>query len=156
MNILRFIAMIFFCLTTIITYGQSSQNQESTITLGMTSVYVDSPVRAFKFYTDTLGFIEEMFVPEAYLAIVKAPQDADGTILLLEPNNNPIAKTYQEQVRAAGFPMMTFFTPDINKEYERLTKLGVKFKRPPTIVDYGIETIFDDNSGNWIQLLQRN
>ncbi len=127
----------------------------TTMTVGMTSIFVNSPADAFKFYTDTLGFIEEMFIPEADIAIVASPQGKNGTLLLLEPNNNPIAKTYQEAIRKAGFPVIVFFTDDIYKEFDRLTKLGVVFTKKPTETAYGIESIFDDNSGNWIQLLQR-
>lgn len=62
--------------------------------ISLTSVFVNNPNEAFKFYTEVLGFIERIYMPEAYLAIVVSSEDPDGTGLLLEPNNNPIAKTY--------------------------------------------------------------
>jgi len=64
--------------------------------IAMTGVHVNSPVEAFKFYTEVLGFIEKMYMPEAQLAIVVSPEEFEGTALLLEPNDNPIAKAYQE------------------------------------------------------------
>ncbi len=58
----------------------------------MTGVHVNSPVEAFTFYTEVLGFVEKMYMPEAQLAIVVSPEESEGTALLLEPNDNPIAK----------------------------------------------------------------
>jgi len=100
------------------------------------------------------GFIEKMHVPEAYLAIVASPEDPDGTKLLLEPNDNPIAKTYQEGIYKSGLPVIVFGVEDIHGEYERLKKLGVVFKQEPTERDWGIDAIFDDTCGNFIMLLQ--
>lgn len=59
----------------------------------LTGVYVSNPIEAFKFYIHVLGFVERMFMPEMQLAIVASAQDPQGTGLLLEPNENPIAKT---------------------------------------------------------------
>jgi predicted enzyme related to lactoylglutathione lyase len=120
----------------------------------LVSVFVNSPVDAFKFYTEVLGFVEKMYVPEAYLAIVVSPEDPDGTQLLLEPNDHPIAKTYQEGIYKEGLPVIVFGVEDIQKEYERLKKLGVVFKKEPTKQEWGIEAIFDDTCGNYIQLVQ--
>lgn len=35
----------------------------------LTSVYVSNPIEAFKFYTQVLGFVEKMFMPDMNLAI---------------------------------------------------------------------------------------
>ena len=120
----------------------------------LVSVFVNSPVEAFKFYTEVLGFQEKMYVPEAYIAIVVSPKDPDGTQLLLEPNNHPIAKTYQEGIYKEGLPVIIFEVEDIQKEYERLKSLGVVFKHGPTEQDWGIEAVFDDSCGNYVQILQ--
>ena len=91
-------------------------------------------------------------MPEAYLAIVVSPEDPDGTALLLEPNGNPIAKTYQEGLYKSGIPVIVFSADDIEKEYERLKDLGVVFKKTPTKTDAGTEAIFEDGFGNLIML----
>ena len=122
--------------------------------IALTSVPVHDPIKAFAFYTEVLGFVQRMYVPEAYLAIVASPEEPDGTGLLLEPNDNPIAKTFQEGVYKAGLPIIVFGVDDIQKEYERLRKLGVVFKKKPTKTEHGIEAIFDDTCGNLIQLHQ--
>jgi len=120
----------------------------------LTNVYVNNIDQALVFYTEVLGFIKKMYVPEANLAIVASPEDPDGTQLLLEPNDNPIAKAYQEGLYKAGLPVIVFGVEDIQKEYERLKKLGVVFKKEPTTTEWGIEAIFDDTCGNFIQLYQ--
>jgi predicted enzyme related to lactoylglutathione lyase len=120
----------------------------------MTSVFVKSPKDAFRFYTEVLGFVEKMYEPEAEIAIVASPEDPDGTQLLLEPNGNPIAKTYQEAIYKAGLPVIVFGVEDIQEEYERLKKAGVVFKKEPTTTEWGIQAIFDDTCGNWILLHQ--
>lgn len=122
--------------------------------IGMTSVFVHNPLDAFAFYTQTLGFIERLYMPEAYLAIVASPEDPGGTGLMLEPNNNPIAKTYQEAIYQAGMPVIVFHVADIQQEYERLKGLGVVFTQEPTKTEWGNEAIFDDTCGNLIQLYQ--
>ncbi len=120
----------------------------------LTSVFVNDPVAAFKFYTEVLGFVKKMYMPEANLAIVVSPEEPEGTALLLEPNDNPIAKTYQEALYKAGLPPIVFGVEDIQKEYERLKKLGVVFRKEPTKTEWGIETLFEDTCGNLIQLHQ--
>jgi len=122
--------------------------------IALTSVTVNNPVEAFTFYTEVLGFVKKIFVPEAALAIVASPEEPDGTGLLLEPNDNPIAKTFQEAVYQAGLPVIVFGTADIQKEYERLKALGVVFRQEPTKTDWGTEAIFEDTCGNLIQIAQ--
>ncbi|MEX0662648.1 MAG: VOC family protein [Balneolaceae bacterium] len=121
----------------------------------LTSIYVNDPVEAFKFYTEILGFKEQMFMPEANLAIVVSPEEPEGTAILLEPSDNPIAKEYMVKLYEAGLPPIIFSVKDIQNEYKRLTKLDVEFKKKPTQMDWGWEAIFDDTCGNWIQLAQK-
>jgi predicted enzyme related to lactoylglutathione lyase len=120
--------------------------------IAMTSIPVNDPIAAFKFYTETLGFVEKLYMPEAYLAIVASPEEPDGTNLLLEPNANPISKTFQEAVYAQGMPLIVFGAEDVQKEYERLKSLGVVFRQEPTKTDWGTQAIFEDTCGNLIQI----
>ena len=122
--------------------------------IAMTSVFVNDPIAAFKFYTEKLGFAQRMFVPEANLAIVVSPEDPGGTGLLLEPNDNPIAKTYQTALYESGLPCITFGVTDLQAEYEKLQARGVTFKQTPTVTDYGSEAVIDDTFGNFIQIFQ--
>src|SRR5687767_13679996 len=123
--------------------------------IGLTNVYVHDPLTAFTFYTETLGFVKKFFIPEAYLAIVASPEDPNGTALLLEPNNNPIASTYQKALYEAGLPVIVFTVDNnIEAEYERLKGLGVVFRNEPKQTEWGIEAVFEDGCGNLVQLHQ--
>ena len=122
--------------------------------IALSSLPVNSPVEAFKFYTEVLGFVKKIYMPEANLAIVVSPEEPDGTALLLEPNDNPIAKTFQEALYKAGLPVIVFGVEDIQKEYERLKKRSAVFRKEPAKTEWGIETVFEDTCGNLIQLHQ--
>ena len=122
--------------------------------IALTSIPVNDPLEAFTFYTEVLGFVKRLYVPEAYLAIVASPEDPDGTGLLLEPNNHPLSKTYQAGIYQENLPLITFGTDDIQQEYERLKALGVVFRSEPTKTDWGIEAVFEDTCGNLIQIAQ--
>lgn len=122
--------------------------------ISLTSVHVNDPMEAFEFYTETLDFKEQMYIPEANLAIVISPEDPDGTALLLEPSDNPIAREYKEGLYEQGIPMIVFGVGDIQKEYEKLKDRGVEFTKEPTKTDWGYEAVFDDTCGNYIQLAE--
>ena len=120
----------------------------------LTSIFVDDPIKAFKFYTEVLGFAERMYIPEAYLAIVVSPEDPNGTGLLLEPSDNPIVKPSRDGLYTQGLPSIVFGAEDIQSEYERLKARGVVFRSEPTKTDWGFEAVFEDTCGNLIQLAQ--
>ncbi len=122
--------------------------------IALTNVFVDDPVKAFKFYTEVLGFVERMYVPEAQLAIVASAEEPGGTGLLLEPNDNPIARTYQEAIYKEGLPAIVFGVEDVGQEYERLRKVGVVFRGEPAKTDWGMQVVFEDGCGNLVQLHQ--
>ncbi len=120
----------------------------------LTSVYVNDPIKAFHFYTEYIGFLEHMFVPIASLAIVVAPEDRDGTALLLEPNTHPAAKTYQEAMYKDSLPVITLNAIDVHEKYRELIAKGVTFTQKPTESEWGISAIFEDTCGNLIQIHQ--
>jgi predicted enzyme related to lactoylglutathione lyase len=122
--------------------------------IGVTSVFVHDPIKAFKFYTEVLGFVKKLYMPEAWVAMVASAEDPDGTQLLLEPNHNAIAKNYQQGLLKANLPCIVFSSTDIQKEYELLVSRGVIFRKKPTKTNYGTEAIFEDTCGNLIQLFQ--
>jgi len=122
--------------------------------IALTSVSVNDPIEAFKFYTEVLGFKEKMYMPEMRLAIVVAPEDPDGTALLLEPNESLNTKSYFEGIYNAGLPVIVFGVDDVEKEYERLKNLDVRFTQEPKKTDWGTQAVFDDTCGNLIQIHQ--
>ena len=122
----------------------------------LTSVFVNDQDKALAFYTEILGFVKKSDFPVGqfkWLTVV-SPEEPGCVELLLEPNNNPAAKTYQQAIFAQGIAAATFMVADIQKEYERLQKLGVKFSMPPTQTGPVTIAVFDDTCGNLIQLAQ--
>jgi len=122
--------------------------------IAMTSIFVNDPLEAFQFYTEKLGFVEHTYMPEHYLAIVVSPEAPDGTTLLLEPNANPIAGTYQRALFEAELPSIVLGTADCWQEYERLRAQGVTFRGEPQTSEWGTSVVFEDTCGNLIQLHQ--
>ena len=122
------------------------------------SVYVDDQGKALKFYTEILGFLKKADVTAGKYRwlTVASLEDQDGTQLVLEPNENPAAKAYQEALFKQGIRATMFVVDDIQKEYERLKKLGVKFTMQPTKLPGTPSTIavLDDTCGNLIQITQ--
>lgn len=120
--------------------------------IALTSISVNDPVEAFKFYTEILGFREKMFMPEMQIAIVVSPEDENGTAILLEPRGGYGSKEFFDGIYEAGLPVIIFGSDDVQADYERLKGLGVEFKQGPTTTEWGTQAIFDDTCGNWIQI----
>ncbi len=122
----------------------------------LTSVFVDDQEKAVRFYTEVLGFIKKMDVPLGqfrWLTVV-SPEDPDGTELLLEPSENPATIAFKEAIFEQGIAATTFFVDDIQDEYNRLEKLGVRFTIEPVAVGSATIAVLDDTCGNLIQLTQ--
>jgi catechol 2,3-dioxygenase-like lactoylglutathione lyase family enzyme len=126
------------------------------IKINVTSVMVDDQAKALRFYTEILGFEKKTDVPvgEFRWLTVVAPAGAHGIELLLEPNAFPAAKVYQKALFEAGIPATSFGVDDIQKEYERMTKLGIVFRGPPAAMGPVTTALFEDTCGNLIMLAQ--
>lgn len=131
----------------------------------LTSILVDDQDKALKFYTEILGFIKKTDVPtgDAKWLTVVSPEGTNDVEILLEPNWNPAiqidgkpaAAAYQKILFNAGIPLTMFEVDDIEKEYERLVALGVRFTMKPTQMGPVTLAIFDDTCGNLISIAQR-
>lgn len=123
----------------------------------LASVFVDDQDRALAFYTDVLGFRPMADVPlgaDRWLTVVSA-DEPDGTQLLLEPNSNNAARTYQRALFRQQIPATSFAVDDADYEYERLTDLGAHMIGPPTDTGKVKVLVVDDTCGNWIQLAEQ-
>lgn len=126
--------------------------------INVASIFVDDQAKALAFYTEKLGFIKKNDVPvgeDRWLTVV-SPEQPNGVELLLEPNGNPVASTYQKGLVEQGIPATSFAVNDIQAEYERLKKLGVEFTMEPTNAGAVTVAIFNDTCGNLIQIAQMN
>ena len=122
----------------------------------LASIHVDDQSKALAFYTDILGFTKKSDFPAGehrWLTVV-SPDAPDGAELVLEPNANPIARTYQEALLAQGIPITAFEVSDLDAEFARLTALGVAFTVKPTPTGPVKIAILADTCGNLIQLYQ--
>ena len=122
----------------------------------LTSIFVTDQNKALDFYTKTLGFVKKADIGAGkyrWLTVVSA-EEPNGPQLVLEPNENPAAKSYQESIFKQGIRTSMFFVDDIQKEYQRLKKLGVKFTMEPTKTTGSTIAVFDDTVGNLIQITQ--
>lgn len=123
----------------------------------LSGIYVDDQQKALEFYTDVLGFRKSQDIPVGefrWLSVV-SPEGND-TELSLEPNANPIAKTYQEALFGQGIPINAFEVDDLDSEFKRLSDLGVAFTTEPTDAGDVRLAVFADTCGNLIQIYQHS
>ena len=122
----------------------------------LASVMVSSQDKALTFYTEVLGFVKKTEIPmgeHKWLTVVSA-EERDGVELVLEPMGFAPARVFQKELFDAGIPWTAFHVDDIQKEYERLEKLGVVFSMKPTKMGPVTLAVFDDTCGNNIQIVQ--
>jgi catechol 2,3-dioxygenase-like lactoylglutathione lyase family enzyme len=118
---------------------------------------VDDQAKALEFYTEVLGFVKKYDIPmgEFRWLTVVSPEGPAEVELLLEPMAFPPARTFQKALLEAGIPATSFAVDDIEKEHERLEKLGVIFKTKPTKMGPVTIATFEDTCGNLMQIAQK-
>jgi catechol 2,3-dioxygenase-like lactoylglutathione lyase family enzyme len=124
----------------------------------LTSVSIDDYDKALKFYTEVLGFVKKRDIPlgdgARWITVVSA-DEPNGTELLLEPNAEyPAMKALKQALVKDGIPFTAFQVDDIQKEYDRLKKLGVVFTMEPTNMGPTTVAVLEDTCGNLIQIYQ--
>lgn len=122
----------------------------------LSSIMVENQATALAFYTDVLGFKKSKDIPLGefrWLTVISPDGHADVE-LVLEPNANPAAKTFQEAMFKQGIPLAAFEVDDIEAEANRLKKHGVKFIMGPQQQGPVKLAIFPDTCGNLIQMYQ--
>ncbi len=123
--------------------------------INLVSVLVDDQEKALRFYTDVLGFVKKTEIPlgEARWLTVVAPDDPDGTELLLEPDGHPAAGPFKRALFDDGIPFTAFAVDDVQREFERLRALGVSFTQEPVAMGQVTTAVLDDTCGNLIQIV---
>src|SRR5918999_5144702 len=118
----------------------------------LTSVHVDDQEKALRFYTEVLGFVKKTDISAGeyrWLTVV-SPEEPEGPELLLEPNDNPAAQTYQRALFEQNIAAAMFFTDDVQADYERIKSRGAAFTMPPTKVTGSTIAMVNDTCGNLI------
>jgi glyoxylase I family protein len=122
----------------------------------LTSIMVDDQDKALKFYTQVFGFVKKHDIPvgEYRWITVVSPEGPPDVELSLEPNANPVGRTFQEGLFKQGIPATAFEVGDIEQEYRRLKGLGVVSTQQPNQQGPVTIAICADTCGNLIQLYQ--
>ncbi|MCA0971853.1 VOC family protein [Halobacillus litoralis] len=120
----------------------------------VTSIFVEDQDHALNFYSETLGFVKKQDVPLGHhrWITVASPEEEGGTELLLEPNDHPASKEFQQKIFSEGIPATMFGVENVYEEYERLTEKGVQFTMKPAEMGGVTLAVFDDTCGNLIQI----
>jgi predicted enzyme related to lactoylglutathione lyase len=136
----------------------SAKELTLSITIKLVSIPVDDQAKALDFYTEKFGFEKRADVSQGDYRwlTVTAPEGSPEIELVLEPNENPTSKAYQASLREQGIPITSFFSSDLDADYERLMGLGVRFTKELTDMPWGKFAILDDTCGNLVQLQQVN
>lgn len=125
----------------------------------LVSIPVADQEKALEFYTRKLNFVKKIDIPvgdgNRWLTLVSG-EEQDGPELLLEPAPKDFepAKVYQKALFDAGIPYTQFDVTDVQKEYERLSGLGVEFSVKPTEMGTAKLAVFNDTCGNHIQIVE--
>lgn len=126
------------------------------------TIFVNNQNEALEFYRDKLGLRvhTDAMVGEDFRWLTMCTNDQpDFEIVLMEPKPGMLMdEQTSQQLRAimskgvlgAG----VFNTNDCRGTYEELKAKGVRFISEPAERPYGIEAVFQDNSGNWFSLTQ--
>jgi catechol 2,3-dioxygenase-like lactoylglutathione lyase family enzyme len=122
--------------------------------INVMSIMVDDQAKAWRFYTEVLGFVKKNKIPlgdHSWLTVV-SHDDPDGTELSLEPDEHPAARPFKQALVEDGIPFTSFAVEDVAAEYQRLVDRGVRFTQPPTDMGPVTTAVFDDTCGNLIQI----
>ena len=130
--------------------------------LSHATVYVADQDRAYDFYVNKLGFqvrTDTRMGDFRWLTVgPKAQPDLEIILMPIAPGpmmDESSAAQLRALVERGSFGCGVLETNDVRKDYEELSKKGVRFKWPPQDRFYGIEAILQDDSGNWFSFTQR-
>ena len=130
--------------------------------LSHTTVYVIDQDRAKDFYVGKLGLevrTDATMGSFRWLTVGRKGQPEMEIILMKISPGEMLDEASAAQLRAlvekGALGIGVLETADIGKEYEELSRKGVRFRGPPEERPYGVETVFRDDSGNWFSLCER-
>ena len=86
----------------------------------LNSIMVDDQDKALKFYTDVLGFVKskDIDVGNGFRWITVVAKDGHPDVeLVLEPNANPVGKTFQSALFEQSIAATAFEVDDCEAEY---------------------------------------
>jgi predicted enzyme related to lactoylglutathione lyase len=127
-------------------------------------LWVHDQNEALDFYVGKLGWEvrSDVTMPELggfrWLTVGPLGQDDFSVVLMPVPGPPVMDSETAEQVRALmakGFAGTIFLTTDdVDRDYTRLSQVGVEFTSAPTDMPYGRDCGLRDPSGNQVRLSQ--
>ena len=130
--------------------------------LSHTTIYVLDQERAKAFYTEKLGFevgTDQTMGNFRWLTVAPKGQSEFEIVLMAVDSapalDEPSRAALRRLVEAGKMGSAVFETKDCRKTHAELSARGVVFKTEPEERFYGIEALFQDDSGNWFSLTQR-
>jgi len=127
------------------------------------SLFVLDQKSAYDFYVNKLGFKvntdAEMGAKGRWLT-VNPPEQPEIELTLIAIDDKMMfdkesAETMRGLVRAGTFGIAAFECDDMLATFEELKAKGVHFKKEPTNEFYGFSAVFEDDSGNWFSLSEK-
>lgn len=131
--------------------------------LNHVSIFVLNQESAYDFYVNKLGFKvntdAEMGTKGRWLTVNPPEQpDIELTLIAIDEKmmfNKDSAEKMRELVSAGTFGFAAFECDDMLATYEELKAKGVRFKKEPATEFYGLSAVFQDDSGNWFSLSEK-
>jgi catechol 2,3-dioxygenase-like lactoylglutathione lyase family enzyme len=122
----------------------------------------DDPDKALAFYRDTLGFeVRNDVGYQGMRWLTVGPADQPGVSLVLYPPaaepglTDDERRTVAEMMAKGSYGRITFATPDLDADFERLRAAGVEVVEEPTDQPYGVrDCAVRDPAGNLIRINQ--
>jgi catechol 2,3-dioxygenase-like lactoylglutathione lyase family enzyme len=130
--------------------------------LSHATVYVLDMDKAYKVYTEKLGFeVRTDFTMDngfRWLTVgPKSQPDVEIVLYKVQPGmalDEEGARSLKSILEKHGMGAGVLEADDCQKTYEELKARGIEFLSPPTPQPYGIEAVFRDGCGNWYSLTQ--
>ena len=130
--------------------------------LSHSTLFVTDQDEAKDFYVNKLGFevrMDQSMGGFRWLTVgPKGQPDFQLILMKLAPSGRmsaESAETLKGLIQSGLVAAGVFETADCRQTYQELSARGVEFPSPPEDKFYGIEAVFQDNSGNRFSLIQR-
>ena len=111
---------------------------------------------AIEFFTDKLNFrvVEDIYqaAQNKRWVVVAPPGHAGSTLLLARASTNDQEAFIGNQ--SGGRVFLFLSTDDFWRDYDDMTKRGIKFIREPKTENYGTVAVFEDLYGNLWDLIE--
>ncbi len=127
------------------------------------SVFVLDQEEALEFYTQKLGFQLKKDNKRGefrWLTIGLANQPELQIILIPAKEgimfDKEAALSMRTLLKKGAFGVGVFECKNIYALYEEYSQKGINFLQAPKQMEWGLEALFEDNSGNWFSLIQKD